>query len=80
MGCYFLKVRVTLTHVYSRFRAHALYMRTLTLESNYSAHSSVQNSPSTGPESHTALSTPKTVLSLSTDAVLAKWSAITFAS
>ena len=80
MGCYFLKVKLTLTHVYTRFRVQALYIRTLTLGSNDSAHSSDQNSPSTGPESHTTLTALKTVLSLSTDVVLAKWSAITFAS
>ena len=66
--------------MYSHIRVQALHIRTLTLESNYTAHSSDQNSPSTGPESHTALTTPNTVLSLSTDVVLAKWSAITFAS
>ena len=82
MGCSFFKFRLTITHVYSRFRIQALHIHihTLTLESNYTAHLSEQNSPSTGPESHTALTTLKTVLSLSTDVVLAKWSAITFAS
>ena len=66
--------------MYSRFRVQVLHIHSLTLESNYTAHSSDQNSSSTGPESHTALTTPKTVLSLSIDVVLAKWSAITFAS
>ena len=50
------------------------------LESNYTAHSSDQNSFSTGPESHTALTTLYAMLSLSTDVVLAKWSVIIFAS
>ena len=80
MGCDFFKFRLTITHMYSRFRVQALYIHTLTLESNYTAHSSDQNSSSTGFESHTALTTLKTVLSLCTDVVLAKWSAITFAS
>ena len=80
MGCDFLKFRLTITHMYSRFRVQALYIHTLTLESNCTAHSADQNSSSTGFESHTALTTLKTVLSLSTDVVLAKWSEITFAS
>ena len=63
--------------MYSRFRIpHA---QSHTIVSNYTAHSSDQNSPSTGPKSHTALTTLSAVLSLSTD-VLAKCSAITFAS
>ena len=73
----FFKFRPAITHMYSRFRiTHA---QSHIIVSNYTAHSSDQNSPSTGPESHMALTTLKTVLSLST-AVLAKWSAITFAS
>ena len=78
--CSFFKFRRTITHTYSRFRVQALHIHTLMLESNYTAYSSDQNSPSTGPESHTALMTLKTVLSLTTDAVLAKWSAIIFTS
>ena len=74
------KYRLKLTHMYSCFRVQALHIHILTLESNYTAHLSDQNSPSTGPESHTALTTLKTVLSLSTDVVLAKWSLTTFAS
>ena len=80
MGCSFFKFRLTITHMYSCFRVQALHMHTLTLESNYTAHPSDQNSPSTGSELHTALTTLKTVLSLSIDVILAKWSAITFAS
>ena len=76
---FFFKSRLTATYIYSHFRVQALHIHTLTLESNYTAHLSDQNSHSTGPESHTALTTPKTVLSLGTDVVLAKWSAITFA-
>jgi len=81
MSCLF-KFRLTIKHMYSRFRVQALHIHTLalTLESKCRVHSLNQNSPSTGPESHTALTTLKTVLFLSTDVVLAKWSAITFAS
>ena len=64
MGSSFFRFRLTVTHMYSRFRIQALHIHTLTLESNYTAHASDQNSPSTGHESHTALTTLKTVLSL----------------
>ena len=67
MGCSLFIFRLTITHMYSCFRVQALHIHTLMLESNYTAHSLDQNSPST-------------VLSLSTDVVLMKWSAITFAS
>ena len=80
MGCSFFKFGLTVTHMYSCFRIQTLHIHTLTLESNYTAHSWDQNSPSTGSELHTALTTLKTVLSLSIDVILAKWSAITFAS
>ena len=70
MGCSFFKFRLTLTHMYSHFRVQALHIHTLALDSNHTVHSSDQNSPSTGPESHTALMTLKTALSLSTDLVL----------
>ena len=67
MGCYFFKFRLTITHMYSCFRVQALPIHTLMLESNYTAHSSDKNSPSTGPESHMVLvlMTLKAVLSLS---------------
>ena len=56
MVCYFPKLRLTITQTYSRFRIQALHVHTLMLESNYTAHSSDQNSSGTGPESHTARS------------------------
>ena len=64
MGCPSFKFRLTIKHVYSRFRIQALHLHTLTLDSSYTAHSSDQNSPSTGPESHTALTTLTTMLYL----------------
>ena len=75
MGCSFFKFRLTIRHTYSHFRIQALHIHTLALESNCTAvHSSDQNSSSAGPESY------KAVLTVSTDVVLAKWSATTFAS
>ena len=72
MGSSFFTFRLTITHMYPRFRVQALHIHTLTVESNCTAHSSDQNSPAIVPESHTALKTLKTVLFLSTDVVLAK--------
>ena len=82
MGCSLFKFRLTIKYMYSGFRVQAPHIHTLdlTLESKCKVHSLNQNSASAGPESHTALTTLKTVLFPSTDVVLAKWSAITFAS
>ena len=67
MGCSFFKFRLTVTHVLTLLSPSTAHTHTLMLESNYTAHSSDKNSPSTGPESHMVLvlMTLKAVLSLS---------------
>ena len=71
MGSFF-KFRLTLTHVLTLPNPSTTH--THSHARVYTAHSSDQNSSSTGPESYTAFTTLKTMLSLSTDVVLAKWS------